>query len=96
LSYFGDAETQVYLASAAGNASMAAESRSAAAKAFRWSVQRFGTLLTSHQIMSQYDRQNQSQNEGPFTQALLNSILDTLEARMKRVPFVDLPPVPGT
>lgn len=96
LSYFGDAETQVYLASAAGNASMAAESRSAAAKAFRWSVQRFGTLLTTHQIMSQYDRQNQSQNEGPFTQALLNSILDTLEARMKRVPFVDLPPVPGT
>jgi hypothetical protein len=95
LSYFGDAETQVYLASLASDASAAPENRSAAAVAFRQSVQRFGTLLTSKQIESQYDRQNQSRHEGPFTQAILNSLLDTLEARSKRVPFVDLPPVPG-
>ena len=95
LSYYGDAETQVYLASIAGDASAAPENRSDAAVAFRRSVQRFGTLLTSKQIESQYDRQNQSRDEGPFTQAILNSLLDTLEARSKRVPFVELPPVPG-
>jgi hypothetical protein len=95
LSYFGDAETQVYLASSAADGSLPPESRSAAAHAFRASVQRFGTLLTLPQIESQYDRQNQSRNEGAFTQAILNSILDTLEARTKRIPFVDLPPVPG-
>lgn len=94
LSHFGDPETQVYLASVASDASASAESRSAAAQAFRMSVQRFGTLLTSHQIESQYLRQNQSASEGPFAQGILNSLLDTLEARSKRVPFVDLPPVP--
>ncbi|MDP1561277.1 MAG: hypothetical protein Q8M16_07760 [Pirellulaceae bacterium] len=94
LSHFGDPDTQVYLASVASDASATAESRSAAARAFRLSVQRFGTLLTSKQIESQYLRQNQSASEGPFTQAILNSLLDTLEARSKRVPFVDLPPVP--
>jgi hypothetical protein len=95
LARYGDPETQIYLAGVASDGTLSDEIRSAAAQGFRSSVQKFGTLMTSKQIESQYDRQNQSRNETPFTQAILNSILDTLEARTKRVPFAELPPVPG-
>lgn len=95
LSAYGDAETQIYLAGLAAEGAVTPEIRSAAAKGFRLSVERFGTLMTGKQIEAQYDRQNQSRNEAPFTQAILNSILDTLEARTKKIPFSELPPIPG-
>ncbi|MBL8890506.1 MAG: hypothetical protein JNL67_11060 [Planctomycetaceae bacterium] len=95
LSSYGDPETQLYLAGLAAEGAVTSEIRSAAAKGFRASVERFGTLMTSKQIEAQYDRQNQSRNEAPFTQAILNSILDTLEARTRKVPFSELPPIPG-
>lgn len=95
LSAYGDAETQIYLAGLAAEAAVNPETRSAAAKGFRSSVERFGTLMTSKQIEAQYDRQNQSQHEAPFTQAILNSILDTLEARTRKIPFSELPPIPS-
>lgn len=94
LAHYGDPETQVYLASVAADAAIAPGVRSAAATGFRDSVQRFGTLLTSDQIRAAYDRQNRSAQEGEFTQALLNSLLDTLEARSRRQPFDTLAPVP--
>jgi hypothetical protein len=94
LSHYGDPETQVYLASVAADAAIAPAVRSTAAAGFRDSVQRFGTLLTSDQIRAAYDRQNRSAQEGEFTQALLNSLLDTLEARSRRQPFDTLSPVP--
>jgi len=95
LSHYGDPETQVYLASVAADAAIAPAVRSAAATGFRDSVQRFGTLLTSDQIRAAYERQNRSAQDGAFTQALLNSLLDTLEARSRRQPFEALAPVPS-
>src|SRR5690606_24690043 len=87
LSHYGDPETQVYLSGLAGDTGMPIEVRSAAARAFRDSVQRFGTLLTTKQIEIVYDRQNRSGREDKDTQDILNSVLDTLEARYRRTPF---------
>lgn len=94
LSFHPNPQSQVFLASIASEATQPRTVREHAAKAFRTSVERFGTLLTSQQIQQQYQRQNESQLEGAFTQGILNSILDTLEARYHQTPFDQLPPIP--
>jgi CheY-like chemotaxis protein len=55
--------------------------RQAAAKAFAASVAANGTLLTSEEILAQYDRYNASETQTKDTQRLLANILDTIEAR---------------
>jgi hypothetical protein len=44
-------------------------------------VARHGTLLTSGEILLQYDRYNQSETQDRQTQLVLASILDSVEAR---------------
>ncbi len=56
------------------------ELRTAAAKAFQENVRRNGILLTTKQILLQYDRYNQSETMDAATQQVLGSILDTIEA----------------
>ena len=53
--------------------------RQAAAGAFTNSVSRFGILLTKIEMLKQYDRYNASETKDEQTQAVLASILDTLE-----------------
>jgi hypothetical protein len=53
--------------------------RVAAAKAFGQNVRRNGILLTSQQILLQYDRYNQSEALDKATQQVLGSILDAIE-----------------
>jgi hypothetical protein len=93
LANYGNPETQWNLANLAGDTGRPGTSRVAAATAFRASVKRFGTLLTSQQIAAQYERQNRSGGDAQLTQSLLNSILDTLEARFRQTPFEALPPI---
>jgi CheY-like chemotaxis protein len=60
------------------------ELRQAAAQAFRHSVHKHGILLTSAEILRQYDRYNASEMEPTETQEVLASVLDTLEGHRKR------------
>jgi len=55
--------------------------REAAAIGFRTSVEKHGILLTSREILEQYDYYNASERQAPAVQKLLASLLDTLEKR---------------
>jgi hypothetical protein len=57
--------------------------RQAAALGFADSVARCGTLLTSDELLRQYDRYNASETQSRETQQVLGLILDTIEARAK-------------
>lgn len=95
LGFHGNPGSQKLLVQLAGNSSQPPATRTAAARAFRNSVQRHGILLTIPEIKAQYDRQNQSATENIYSQGIMNSILDTLEARHKRIAFDQLPAVPS-
>jgi len=56
------------------------ELRTAAAQAFRRSIEQKGILLTTDQIRLQYDRYNQSETLDANTQQVLGLILDSIEA----------------
>jgi hypothetical protein len=56
------------------------ELRVAAVRAFRQSTERRGILLTTEQILRQYDRYNQSGSSDAGTQQVLGLILDCIEA----------------
>lgn len=56
------------------------ELRTAAAQAFRRSIEQKGILLTTDQIRLQYDRYNQSETLDVNTQQVLGLILDSIEA----------------
>jgi hypothetical protein len=56
------------------------ELRTAAAEGFDQSVRRNGILLTTQEILAQYDRYNASETLDQATQQVLGSILDTIEA----------------
>jgi CheY-like chemotaxis protein len=81
LGVLGTATSQQALVDAVNQNAQPAEVRQAAARAFAESVARFGTLLTTNEITRQYDRYNQRQGREADHQALLASILDTIEAR---------------
>ena len=81
LGTLGTATSQRTLVDLAGQLARPAELRQAAAAAFAESVARFGTLLTTGEIKLQYTRYNQSEHQDAQTQAILASILDTIEAR---------------
>lgn len=59
------------------------DARKAALAAFQQSVTKHGVLLTSQEILMQYDRYNQSEKLDRDTQQVLGAILDSIEARSK-------------
>jgi hypothetical protein len=77
----GTPSSQRLLVDLVSNAMLPIEQRKAAADAFGRSVKRFGTMLTTGQIVMQYDRYNASQSQDRETKQLLGSILDHIEAR---------------
>jgi hypothetical protein len=73
-------ESQRVLVELASRPTQPVEVRQAAAKAFRRNTQAGGILLTTGQILRQYERYNQSQNLDSATQQILGLILDCIEA----------------
>jgi hypothetical protein len=56
------------------------EVRTAAAKAFRQNIEKYGVLLTTDEIRAQYRRYNESEYLDVPTQRVLGLILDSIEA----------------
>jgi CheY-like chemotaxis protein len=81
LATLGTATSQRTLIDLASQPGQPTEIRHSAAQAFANSVAQFGTLLTTSEISQQYERYNQSLPQEDGSQALLASILDTIEAR---------------
>ena len=80
LGNLGTAESQQALLEVASRWTQPIELRKAAAEAFRRHAQASGILLTSGQILRQYERYNQSEDRDAPTQQILGSILDSIEA----------------
>jgi CheY-like chemotaxis protein len=66
--------------------------RREAAQAFDQSIQEFGLLLTSDEIVRQYDRYNASATADADTQQVLGAVLDTIESQ--RTPLQTRSPAP--
>ena len=77
----GTPESQRALVELASRPVARLEDRQAASRAFLENTWRFGILLTRAEIARQYDLYNNSEKQGPATQRILSSILDSLEAR---------------
>ncbi len=80
LGNLGTTESQQALLEVASRWTQPIELRKAAAEAFRRHTQASGILLTSGQIVRQYERYNQSETRDAPTQQILGSILDSIEA----------------
>jgi hypothetical protein len=78
----GSPRAQSNLVDLASRVLMPLKMRQAARDAFCQSVDRFGILLTTQQILRQYDRYNLSEQLDKATQELFGSILDCLEAQV--------------
>lgn len=81
LSILGTPGSQVALAGYTADASLPGALREGAARGFAASVRRFGVLLTTDQIVQQYDQYNASEGGDAATQRLLGSLLDAIESR---------------
>lgn len=86
LAQFGSPVAQRTLTDLASAGAWPADVRKSAAQAFNDNVGRFGTLLTTAEIAQRYDRYNASATADAETQAILGSLLDTIEARATKVP----------
>jgi len=73
--------SQLALAEVASRQAAPIGIRQAAARGFGESVRRCGTLLTTDQIVAQYERYNASVTADKETQKVLASILDSIEQR---------------
>ncbi len=80
LATLGTHRAQLSLVEFASTNALPLASRQAAAEAFRAAVERDGVLLHPHEVLRQYDRYNASERLDAGTQAVLGSILDTIEA----------------
>ncbi len=80
LAHLGTPECQRALVDLASRWTQPIELRLAATRAFREATEQKGILLTSEQMLQQYDRYNQSENQDPGTQQVLGLILDCIEA----------------
>ncbi|MEZ6069877.1 MAG: hypothetical protein R3C10_06260 [Pirellulales bacterium] len=74
---------QQQLVDLASNDALPIDLRKAAAAAFVDSVERYGIMLTSQQMLVQYARYNASQYKDAATQQILGAILDCLEGESK-------------
>ncbi len=79
LADLGTAGSQPLLVGLVNRGNLPLELRQTAAQAFRHSVHKHGILLTSEEMLGQYDRYNASESEPAESQEVLASILDTLE-----------------
>ncbi|MEM8944562.1 MAG: hypothetical protein AAGD11_05200 [Planctomycetota bacterium] len=79
LASLGTASSQQLLVDVASTPTLDIETRRAAGEAFAKSVGRYGKLLTSEEILRQYDRYNASETADQATQAVLGDLLDLLE-----------------
>jgi hypothetical protein len=77
----GTSQSQLALLDFLSQPSLPIASRTLAATAFRDSTRAHGILLTSDEIVSQYDRYNASTGADAATQQLYGNVLDALEAR---------------
>lgn len=75
----GTPDSQTALVELASQPVQPFDVRRAAAMAFSASVKKSGVLLTSRQILRQYDRYNQSERLDRNTQAVLGHLLNSLE-----------------
>ncbi len=94
----GTPETQQALVELASRFTLPVETRRAAVVAFAHSTREHSILLTTDQILRQYDRYNRSADQDPRTQRILASILDAIEARARLgtpSPQPDAPSQPG-
>ena len=80
LGNLGTPESQRALVDLASRWTQPLELRLAAAGAFRRSIQHHGILLSTEQILLQYDRYNESERLDTGTQQVLGLILDSIEA----------------
>jgi hypothetical protein len=81
LGLLGSHQSQTSLVEFASEQGRPLADRQAAAGAFAQAVRQRGLMLTKNQIRQQYDRYNASQMLDAQTQALLGSLLDTIESR---------------
>ena len=79
LAVLGTAGSQRSLLDLASSPTEKIETRREAGAAFEKSVTRFGKLLTSEEILRQYDRYNASETADKETQEVLGGLLDALE-----------------
>jgi len=79
LAVLGTADSQQLLLDYLSTDTLPIELRQTAGGAFAKSVKRFGKLLTSQEILRQYDRYNASETADRSTQRLLSEVLDLLE-----------------
>jgi len=94
LAKLGTRKSQAALANFVSQSSLSAEARSQAAEAFRESVSAHGLLLTTSEILAQYDRYNASERADAETQRVLGALLDTIESRQGIAIELPLPPLP--
>ncbi len=83
LGNLGTAVAQTALVDLASRWTQPLPIRTAAAEALWKNTAEHGILLTSRQILLQYDRYNQSRNRDSATQGILASILNCIEAPLK-------------
>ena len=81
LAWVGTAESQLTLVDYASRGVLPIESRQVAAAAFAENVRKYGILLTTNEIIRQYDHYNASDTSDEATYRVLSGILDTLESR---------------
>jgi CheY-like chemotaxis protein len=91
LGKLGTADGQNALLNFANQSTLPMESRSQAADAFRHSVAAHGLLLTSDEILRQYDRYNASATADADSQRVLGELLDAIESRRGNAPSDKLP-----
>lgn len=83
MSALGTADSQRMLANYASELALPIENRRAAATAFIHSVEENGVLLTSSEVMQQYNRYNASELDTLESQQVFGSILDAIESKKK-------------
>ncbi|MCA9239175.1 MAG: hypothetical protein KDA37_03200 [Planctomycetales bacterium] len=82
----GTPASQLELAQLASHSVLPIAARDEAAAAFQESVKRHGLLLTTTQIVAQYERYNASETEDKETQRVLGALLDSIEANRTTQP----------
>lgn len=91
LELLGTPQSQTALVETASRNGEPIALRQAAAAAFDASVRQRGILLSTAQIVRQYDRYNQSERLDPQTQAVLGSLLDSIEGPSQKLSAVEGP-----
>jgi hypothetical protein len=81
LSNLGTPAGQKALVNVASTDALDIKLRRAAAVSFRYSVQRFGLLLKTSEILEQYERYNLSEQKDLATQRVMSSLLNAIERK---------------